>query len=65
MLFYFLTNTLSNFLNLLAERINLLMRDAFYFRKCVFLDCGEVDEVIVKGISECDVGERGSGFGGG
>jgi hypothetical protein len=65
MLFYFLTNTLGDFLNLLAERIDSLVRDAFHFRKCVFLDCVEIDAVIVEGLGECDVGEGGSGFGGG
>jgi hypothetical protein len=65
MLFYFLTDTLGHFLNLLAERFDLLVRDAFHFRKCVFFDCVEVDAVIVEGLGECDIGEGGSGFGGG
>jgi hypothetical protein len=29
-----------------------------------FLDCEEVDAVIVEGLGECNVGEGGSGFGG-
>ena len=65
MLFYFLINTLSHVLNLLAERIDLLVREAFHFLKCVFLECAEVGVVVVEGLTECDVGERGSGFSGG
>jgi hypothetical protein len=65
MLFYFLTNTLSYVLNRLAKCIDLLVRDAFPFLKCVFLECAEVGVVVVEGLAECDVGEGGSGFGGG
>jgi hypothetical protein len=56
---------LGHFLNLLTERIDLLVRDAFHFRKCVFHKSVEVDAVIGEGLGECDVSKGGGGFGGG